>query len=109
MIWLKLFMVIFYSTNFIIMGQSTKLSKIKLKTGSGISCGGWALFAQICPVDLQNCCEEQIVPNPGEGFSGGDTIINDLKKCNNFTMPIPYGNDFQIKFTSYEETTVLFT
>merc|ERR1712223_1614343 len=104
MIWLKLFFVFFYCTDFITLGQSTKLSKIKLTTRSGFACGGWALFAQICPLDLQNCCEEQIVSNPDQGFSGGDIIIKDLKRCNNFTMPIPYGNDFQIRFTSYEET-----
>ena len=108
MIWLKLFFVLFYCSDFITLGQSTKLSKIKLTTRSGFSCGGWALFAQICPLDLQNCCEEQIVSNPGQGFSGGDTIIKDLKRCNNFTMPIPYGNNFQIRFTSYEETMVIF-
>ena len=106
MIWLKLFFVFFYCTDFITLGQSTKLSKIKLTTRSGFSCGGWALFAQICSLNF--CCEEQIVSNPGQGFSGGDIIIKDLKRCNNFTMPIPYGNDFQIRFTSYEETTVTY-
>ena len=49
------------------------IANAKLTTESGISCGGWALFAQICAdkdqgklvdKDCDNSCEEQIIEDP---------------------------------------------
>jgi len=55
---------------------------LKLTTESGISCGGWYIFAEICRSN-NDCCEEQIVTGT-QGFNGGETIQTNLQHCKNF-------------------------
>ena len=60
------------------------MANAKLTTKSGIACGGYFVFVKICQQSTKDCCEEQVVKNGILGFSGGDTIMNKLKKCSAF-------------------------
>ena len=51
--------------------SSDYFKNINVKIESGVSCGGYYVFAKICTKNGFTCCEEQIVPDPKSGFSGG--------------------------------------
>ena len=57
--------------NFRLQTSSQYFEKINVKVESGVSCGGYYVFAKICTKNGFTCCEEQIVPDPKSGFSGG--------------------------------------
>ena len=69
--------------------SSQYFEKINVKIESGVSCGGYYLFAKICTRNEFTCCEEQIVPDPKSGFSGG-TQISELFSgdCKSFPIQI---------------------
>jgi hypothetical protein len=69
--------------------SSQYFEKINVKIESGVSCGGYYLFAKICTRSEFTCCEEQIVPDPKSGFSGG-TQISELFSgdCKSFPIQI---------------------
>ena len=86
----------------------SEFARIKLNTESGISCGGWFLFAKICRENTAYCCEEEIVyKNISNGFSGGDTIEAKLFDCSKFLVDNKKEN-LNIKLTSFEERIVSF-
>ena len=90
------------------LGSSLDLgiANAKLTTESGISCGGWALFAQICAdKDCDNSCEEQIIEDPTKGYSGGDTILAKLNNCSKF-IRLHIEQYFFFKLTSWDDLTV---
>ena len=60
------------------------MANVKLTTESGKACGGYFVFVKICQQSTKDCCEEQVVKNGKIGFSGGNTIMNKLKKCSEF-------------------------
>ena len=82
------------------------IADANLTTESGISCGGWALFAQICAdKDCGNSCEEQIIEDPTKGFSGGTTILAKLKYCSDFISSNIEEYLF-VKLTGWNDITV---
>ena len=90
------------------LGSSLDLgiANAKLTTESGISCGGYALFVQICAdKDCDNSCEEQIIEDPTKGFSGGETILAKLNNCSNF-ISSHIEEYFFVKLTSWDDLTV---
>ena len=90
------------------LGSSLDLgiANAKLTTESGISCGGYALFVQICAdKDCDNSCEEQIIEDPTKGYSGGETILAKLNNCSNF-ISSHIEEYFFVKLTSWDDLTV---
>ena len=80
---------------------------ITLATESGISCGGWAIFAQICVRNTSDCCEEQIIEDPASGFSGGDVIAAQLEHCSSF-VNLNMRKPLSVKLDSWQESEVTF-
>ena len=78
---------------------------IRLEIKDGFRCGGYAIFMRICSgFDLSNCCEDQIVPNPNEGYDNGEVIYSTTRNCN----PSWFSGktNFKYKLSSYEEIQV---
>ena len=72
---------------------SQYFEKINVKVESGVSCGGYYVFAKICTKNGLTCCEEQIVPDPKAGFSGGSQISATFSgDCKSF--PLQINQDF---------------
>jgi len=68
---------------------SQYFEKINVKVESGVSCGGYYVFAKICTKNGLTCCEEQIVPDPKAGFSGGSQISATFSgDCKSFPLQI---------------------
>ena len=92
-------------SNYQQMGVEMKLANITLKTNTGVSCGGWFVFAKICNIDSGKCCEEEIVNNGNSGFDDGDTIVRQFQgSC--YNLLLTYDDSLTIKLTSWEELTV---
>ena len=69
--------------------SSQYFEKINVKIESGVSCGGYYVFAKICTRNGFICCEEQIVPDPKSGFSGGTQLSHDFSgegDCKSFPI-----------------------
>ena len=82
------------------------IANANFTTESGISCGGWALFAQICADrNCDNSCEEQIIEDPTKGFSGGATILAKLNHCSDFITSNIEEYLF-VKLTGWDDITV---
>ena len=66
---------------------SDYFKNINVKIESGVSCGGYYVFAKICTKNGFTCCEEQIVPDPKSGFSGGAQLSYDFSEdCKSFPI-----------------------
>ena len=87
---------------------NASLSSIKLKTRTGISCGGYYVFAQICKnfSDSEYCCEDEIVQNGDDGFNAGDTIEAQFNNCTEFEFSADDKDNLSIELTSWNEKTV---
>ena len=67
--------------------SSDYFKNINVKIESGVSCGGYYVFAKICTKNGFACCEEQIVPDPKSGFSGGAQLSYDFSgDCKSFPI-----------------------
>ena len=81
---------------------------MKLKTRTGISCGGFYIFAQICKKssDAEYCCEDEIVQNGADGFDAGETIEAQFNNCTEFEFSTDDKYNLSVKLTSWNEKTV---
>ena len=92
-------------SNYQQMGVEMKLANLTMKTSTGASCGGWYVYAKICNINSGKCCEEEIVNNGNNGFSGGDTIVKQFQgSC--YNLLITYFDSLTIKLSGWEELTV---
>ena len=92
-------------SNYQQMGVEMKLANLTLKTSTGTSCGGRYVYAKICNINSGKCCEEEIVNNGNNGFSGGDTIVKQFQgSC--YNLLITYFDSLTIKLSGWEELTV---
>ena len=85
----------------------TGLATIKLTTASGISCGGFYVFAKICKENgIENdCCEDEIVKKGDDGFSGGDIIESKFDNCAKFALA-PTLDNLTVYLTGWNELNV---
>ena len=86
---------------------NVNLSSIKLNTRTGLSCGGYYVFAQICKNsgDSEYCCEDELVQNGDDGFNAGDTIEAQFNNCTEFEFSADDKDNLSIKLTSWNEET----
>jgi len=69
--------------------SSQYFKNINVKVETGVSCGGYYVFAKMCTKNGFTCCEEQIVPDPKSGFSGGAQISHFFSgDCKTFPIQI---------------------
>ena len=76
-----------------------------MTTNTGLSCGGFYIFAKICKINTTDCCEDEIVNNGDDGFSAGIILQTRLQNCTDF-MISPREEDFTIKLSGYNEQEV---